>query len=232
MPVPKVPLLLTGLLYPYHLMWWRRALTKDTAITSWNRQHNAIFIHIPKTAGTSVLSTLGAPEVFDSHAPSCVYRQAYPTLYAGAYKFTFVRNPWDRFASAFHFMKYGTTWSLQRDWARKHIGDLDFAAFTRRLRDPRHRAIVMAERFFWPQTFWLGGVGKTCGVDEIFRYESLSEALAAICQRIGLEPPSRTPHLRKVERPEFRSLYDEETKTLVGRLYQRDIAALAYSFSD
>ena len=232
MPVPKLPLRLTGLLYPYHLWWWRRALKTETVVTPWNHRHNAIFVHIPKTAGTSVLAGLGAPAVFDTHAPSCAYRQSYPELYARAYKFAFVRNPWDRFASSFHFMKHGTSWSLQRDWAREHIGDLDFAAFTRRLRHPLHRANVLAERFFWPQTVWLGGEGRTQGVDQIFRFEALDEALEALCGRLGLPAPEQTPHMRKVDRPDFRRLYDDETRAIVGRLYRRDIAALGYSFSD
>lgn len=231
MPVPKLPLHLTGLLYPYHSWWWRKALKKNPAVTGWNYRHNAIFVHIPKTAGSSVLEALGAPIVFDTHAPSGAYRHRYPELYASAYKFAFVRNPWDRFASSFHFMKHGTTWSLQRDWAKAHIGELDFAGFTRRLRQPLYRAKIMSERFFWPQTVWTGGVGDTSGVDAIFRFEALDEAVQTLCQRFQIEAPARTPHLRKVERPDFRALYDDEMVDIVGRLYRRDIAALGYSFS-
>lgn len=232
MPVPKLPLRLTGLLYPYHLLWWRRALRTQSALTAWNYQHNAIFVHIPKTAGTSVLTGLGAEAAFDTHAPSRSYRQSYPELYARAYKFAFVRNPWDRFASCFHFMKQGTSWELQQTWARQHIGDLSFADFTRRLRHPLHRANVMAERFFWPQTFWLGGIGKTDGVDEIFRFEQLDQAMNTLCARLGIEPLQEVPHLRKVYRPSFKALYDEETAEIVGRLYRSDATALGYSFLD
>lgn len=229
----KPPLHLTGLLYPYHSWWWRRAMSKKSAVTSWNHDHNAIFVHIPKTAGTTVLRALGAPQVFDTHAPSSAYRHCYPALYARAFKFAFVRNPWDRFASSFHFMKHGTTWDLQQEWARKHIGDLDFTEFTRRLRHPLYRATVMSERFFWPQTVWIGGAGdRGGGVDAIFRFEALDEALDTLCRRLQIEPPAQTPHLRKVERPDFRALYDKEAIEIVGRLYRSDVAALGYSFSD
>jgi hypothetical protein len=141
-----------------------------------------------------------------------------------------VRNPWDRFASAFHFLKSGTDWPMQRAWADAHIGDLDFGAFTRGLRQPLRRAAVMAERFFWPQTFWLGGVGNITGVDEIFRFERLDEALASLSRRLDIDLPEATPRLRRVERPDFRSLYDAETRRIVSRLYRHDIAALDYAF--
>jgi hypothetical protein len=230
MAAPKLALRLTGLLYPYHLLWWRNALRTQSAVTPWNYQHNAIFVHIPKTAGTSVLSALDAAPAFDTHAPAHAYRQAYPELYARAYKFAFVRNPWDRFASSFHFLKHGTTWRLQQDWAQAYIGDLSFGDFVRRLRDPLFRARVMSERFFWPQTFWLGEVGRPSRDIDIFRFEDLEAALTAICERLDLRPPPATPHLRKVERPSFRSLYDDETRLIVAQLYRHDIKALAYAF--
>lgn len=230
MPVPKLPLQLLGLSYPYHLYWWQHVLRHQSALTPWNEAHQAIFVHIPKTAGTSVLSALGAPAAFDTHAPSRTYARVYPEVYARAYKFAFVRNPWDRFSSSFHFMKHGTKWQLQKDWARKHIGDLTFAEFTYRLRNPLFRASILAERFFWPQTFWLGRGGRIDGVDELFRFESIDAGTEQLCERFGIAPPATTPHLRKVEKADFRELYDGTMVDIVARLYRRDIAALGYAF--
>jgi hypothetical protein len=232
MPVPKLPLRLTGLLYPYHLAWWRRTLRDRTVLTSWNERHNAIFVHIPKTAGTSVLAGLGADRVFDTHAPAQTYRAVYGEFYSGAFRFAFVRNPWDRLASSFHFMRDGTDWPMQQDWAARHIGTMSFTEFVRCLKRPLYRAQVMAERFFWPQTFWLGGVGRTDGVDRIYRFEALDAAMQELCATLGIEPPAATPHLRKVEKPDFRQLYeDEEMIDLVGRLYRHDVRALGYRFA-
>jgi len=230
MPVPKLPLYLSGLLHPYHLAWWRRTLRKRSILTDWNERHQAIFVHIPKTAGTSVLAGLGAPEIFDTHAPSRAWRAAYPAFYRKAYKFAFVRNPWDRFASSFHFMKSGTDWQMQKRWAQTHIGDLSFREFIYRLENPLFRASVLSERFFWPQTFWLGGAGGTGDIDKIYRFEALDSGMEQLHARLGIAPPPRTPHLRKGDRPDFRSLYDERMVDIVGRLYRHDTAALGYRF--
>lgn len=229
MPVPKLPLQLLGLSHAYHLLWWRHTLRRRSVLTPWNERHKAIFIHIPKTAGTSVLAGLGADEVFDTHAPAPTYHDVYPDFFDTAYKFAFVRNPWDRFASSFHFMKEGTDWPMQQSWARRHIGDLDFPAFVRRIdRNPLFRAQVLAERFFWPQSFWLGG--KRGLVDSLYRFEEIDAAMAELCGRLGIAPPAKTPHLRKVAKPDFRSLYDDEMVAIVGRLYRSDIARLGYRF--
>lgn len=230
MPVPKLPLQLLGLSHPYHLAWWRQTLRRRSVLTPWNERHDALFVHIPKTAGTSVLAALGADSVFDTHAPAQVYRDAYPEFFARARRFAFVRNPWDRFASSFHFMKSGTDWPMQQDWAQRHIGDQDFAAFTRRVgRDPLFRARVMAERFFWPQSFWLGEERAQL-VHDLYRFEEIDAAMATLCARLGIAPPAQTPHLRKVNKADFRSLYDEEMVAIVGRLYRADIARLGYRF--
>lgn len=230
MPIAKLPLRLLGLSDAYHLWWWQRTLTRRSVVTPWNDEHRAIFIHIPKTAGTSVLAALGAPTVFDTHAPSRAYARAYPDLYASAYRFAFVRNPWDRFASAFHFMKQGTDWPMQQEWARRHIGDQSFAAFTHRLRNPLFRASILAERFFWPQTFWLQGERNAKGVDQIFRFEEIDDATRALCRRFGIAAPAETPHLRKVDKPDFRKLYDTEMIDIIANMYRRDIDTLNYSF--
>ncbi len=231
MPIPKLPLQLTRLLYPYHRAWWRKTLRRRSILTDWNKRNKAIFVHIPKTAGTSILAALGAEEVFDTHAPAESWRDVYPSFFNGAHKFAFVRNPWDRFASVFHFMKQGTDWPMQQEWARRHIGDLDFATFTHRLKNPLFRANVMAERFFWPQHFWLGGAYRPLLVDELYRFEDIDAAVALLCKRFGMIAPERAPHLRKVEKPDFRSLYDAEMVAIVGKLYRADIELLDYRFA-
>lgn len=230
MPVPKLPLRLLGLTDRYHLWWWHRTIVRRSILTPWNEAHQAIFVHIPKTAGTSVLSGLGAQPVFDTHAPALAYARAYPEFYARAYKFAFVRNPWDRFASSFHFMKQGTEWKMQQDWARRHIGDMDFRAFTLRLRSPLFRATVLSERFFWPQVTWLQTPRGVGGVDEIFKFEALDEAMLSLYARFGVQQPTATPHLRKTQNSDFRLLYDDAMVDIVARIYRRDIEALDYRF--
>lgn len=229
-PVPKLPLRLLGLSDRYHLWWWQRTLAHRSVLTPWNESHRAIFVHIPKTAGTSILAALGAPAVFDTHAPSRAYARAYPDFYKDAYKFAFVRNPWDRFASSFHFMKHGTEWAMQKDWAQRHIGEQSFAEFTYRLRNPLFRATVLAERFFWPQMFWLKGSGRNVGIDELFRFEAIDAATHKLCDKFGIAAPEKTPHLRKIDKADFRELYDGPMIDIVGRIYRRDIAALEYEF--
>lgn len=62
----------------------------------------AIFIHVPKAAGTSIARAL-----FDEKSKHLALNRywAFNAAATKAYfKFAFVRNPWDRFQSAFHYL--------------------------------------------------------------------------------------------------------------------------------
>lgn len=198
-------------------------------MTDWNRRHKAIFVHIPKTAGTSLLSALGAETVFDTHAPALAYRRLEPELYERSFTFAIVRDPWDRFASSFHFMKSGTAWPMQQQWAARVIGDLDFTTFVRKLRQPMFRQTVLAERFFWPQSFWISDRSDQVIVDRVYRFEELDAALADIGRRLGLAGDAEAPRHRQMARPSSASLYqDSEMIELVGDLYAHDVKRLGY----
>ena len=43
----------------YHAFWWRVAARRRQVLTDWSRQHNTLFIHVPKAAGLSVYEALG-----------------------------------------------------------------------------------------------------------------------------------------------------------------------------
>lgn len=55
-----------------------------------------IFIQIPRTGSGSINSILNQT---GGHRPASWYKQKYPELWADAYKFAIVRNPYDRYAS-------------------------------------------------------------------------------------------------------------------------------------
>jgi hypothetical protein len=129
-------------------------------------------------------------------------------------------------------MKSGTDWPMQQAWAKRYIGERDFASFVRRLRNPLFRQVVLSERFFWPQSFWITDSKGELLVDELYRFEELQLALSELAGRLGLETEGAIPARRKSNRRSSRNLYsDPELIDLVGRLYEDDAKRFGYGFS-
>ena len=97
------------------------------AYEGWPNAHRAIFIHIPKTAGSSVAQALFGGS---RHVPYFEYERINPRKFKRFFKFSFVRNPWDRLVSTFFFLKNGGMNEMDRRFAAENLAGYDnFAAF-------------------------------------------------------------------------------------------------------
>ncbi len=100
-------------------------------------KHKAIFIHIPKVAGTSIANALFGESV--GHRPLRRHVAFCPELVEEYFKFTFVRNPYDRLFSAYNYFSSHVGSRKHRDhrWASDYLSKFDsFERFVRELEDP------------------------------------------------------------------------------------------------
>jgi hypothetical protein len=80
--------------------WWRM----PAAMTA----KQLIFVHVPRVAGTSIARALYG-EGCTHHHSIRYYRAVHPKLYRRAASFAVLRDPFDRFASAYAFVRAGGT---------------------------------------------------------------------------------------------------------------------------
>jgi hypothetical protein len=160
---------------------------------------------------------------FPRHAKAIAAREMLPTeFYDSLFKFTIVRNPWDLQVSSFHH--------LRREHPKVVEDFPDFKSFIRRKLDPQRPynfLLDISQENQWEYIFDLSGRKI---VDFIGRYENLDSDYKTICDRIGIEPPA-LPHRRKaMNRRDYASYYDDESRDLVGNHYKRDIELFGYQF--
>ncbi|MCB1744135.1 MAG: sulfotransferase family 2 domain-containing protein, partial [Gammaproteobacteria bacterium] len=229
-------LILDGIPVPLH--WWirqrfllpryRRMLARgdDRFCLCSYREHRAIFVHIPKTGGISVSTSLFERE--SPHFCAADYRAIFgPTFFDQCFKFCIVRNPWDRLYSAYSFLKRGGMNQRDRYWAQRNLGDCD--SFERFVLDWLTPESLRRCIHLLPQAdFVTDGEGRLL-VDFVGRLETFGVDFQTIRERLG-RPRAELLHLNRSERRDYREIYDEAMRERVAELYARDVDLFGYRF--
>ena len=189
-------------------------------------RHRALFIHVPKSAGRSIVRGL-----FDvrsvEHAPADWYQLLDPEKFDAYFKFTFVRNPWDRAVSAFTYLQQGGSAASEEDqaWSTFVSGFDSFDDFAREWLSPDN-----ARRYalFTPQVEFLKDRFGRVDMDFIGRFENLAEDFATVAAR--LEVNASLPHINASREQGYQAYYSEASRMRVAAAYAEDIEQFGYTF--
>ena len=186
-----------------------------------------IFIHIPKVAGTSILSVLGHNKGRD-HLPWYVYYTANPIRFERYYKFAFVRNPWERVYSAYCYLRSGG--NKQSDLKLAKILK-QYSTFNEFVVKGLGKGLFRNHLMFIPQSYFILGQNGVPVVNFLGRYERLQNDFEKICDR--LEISSNLPQLNKSPQQinDFREAYSStESIGIVEEIYKQDVKVFGYRF--
>ncbi|MDY6909252.1 MAG: sulfotransferase family 2 domain-containing protein [Thermodesulfobacteriota bacterium] len=213
-------------------------------------RYKFLFVHIPKTGGTSVRVALRGVKWKDPwriplclcsrmsalfghrlacklprHAKVIAAKEMLPRdFFENLFKFAFVRNPWDLQVSSFHH--------IRRERPHLMQGLETFDAFLKYKLHPKRPYVFHFDVSIERQSDYLVDLDGSLLVDFVGRYERLEEDFAEACRRIGIRPPA-LPHKRKAtDRRDYRTYYTDETAELVARHFRRDIELFGYRFDD
>jgi hypothetical protein len=230
-------------------------------------EYRCLFVHVPKTAGMSIehvfLGLVGL--TWETRAPLLLRGNDDPRLgpprlahlkagdyvarghlaaeqFESYFKFSFVRNPWDRIVSEYKYRGY----PVKTDFKTYLFNHLPAPGWT-----DTYCHIV-------PQYDFLYDEAGRLLVDFVGRYESLQADFDRVCGRIGIPPtplprvnrsleyaqPNTLRELRKRLRraiwsrerehtfPHYTEYYDDESREFVSRLYRKDVEAFNYAFGE
>ena len=189
-----------------------------------------IFVHIPKTGGTSISAALfGNASLTWGHFG---VRDFYAELGAEIddyYKFCVVRNPWDRFVSAYHYLSNvpDTVTFRTKSFADLFVRGRSIDDLARYLHENPH---MRRWAHFRPQSDFITLGGKV-RVDRVIRFERMAIELSEMGEEVGIPELRATPHLNVSSRASsYRSYYTDTTAGLVADVYRSDIETFGYSF--
>jgi len=217
--------------------WWRRfqRLKFQTrypfrylALRDQCRKCGCIFVHIPKCAGTSLRESFQIP--LGGHGTLVDYQLRLPPEdFESSFKFTFVRNPWDRLVSAFFFLK-NQNMKSNRKWAKKNLAAWnDFDSFVRQWVTVEN---VWSYSHFRPQFYFVSTETRRPAVDFIGFYENLPGDFAFLCKKLKVQASLREENRNSLRAENYRNYYTDETRDIVAGVYAEDIRLFGYSFDN
>lgn len=207
----------------------------------YSAQSKVLFCRISRTGGTSVSDCLqrSMPDAhqllgLDQHE---FLESARTTLgveaFENAFKFAFVRNPWDRFVSWYAMIARATLVNhhcLERlaDPVNDHWNSFD--SFL----DNWSGETVQIDGVPRPklsQSAQLSDAGGKILTDEIGRFESLAEDIVRLFARIGIECPE-IPRINTSVHHHYSAYYSDYGRELVAEIFKEDVERFGYQFEN
>lgn len=228
-------------LVPYEMRYWlyklrhpqefgqlRKAVYQspkgDFSLRSYD-QIRCIFVHITKTAGTSVAKSLFGEMPY--HYTASEYRVIYGRKTFNSYfKFAFVRNPWDRLHSAYTYLKKGGWNDDDCRWANENLSEID--EFNQFVLEWLNKDRLHDHIHFWPQMDFISDSRGRPLIDTIAYFETIAEDHKDIAAKLGIQ--AELAHVNASEKTDYRLVYTPEAIEKVRQLYMKDVENFGYSF--
>jgi hypothetical protein len=195
---------------------WAATLGRST-ISSISRA-GVLFIHVPKSGGTSISQRLYGRNL--PHYPASFYRAVFPKETTALPSFAVIRHPVERLVSAYAFLRHWGTEVMACDRYDRHVmGDMaSIDAVVDRLHGEGARLTFLPDAFRSQCSYVLDDQGDLI-VDRLF---SLDRATGFSSELGHWLDCSNLPHINTTGSENI--TISEESRRKVGEIYSRDFA--------
>lgn len=207
----------------------RRRIAKNAdSIYHQFERTQSVFVHIPKTAGISVGQSLYGDDLKWGHHTAQEIKEIFGSQKFDEYfKFAFVRNPWARLHSAYHFLQAGGINRVDKEYADNVLSK--YSCFEHFVLEGLDDQKVKKGIHFLPQCAYLEDAQGRSLVDFVGRLENISEDFTVICNKLGKRCSLKFIN-RNQSKLGYCSAYSSEMRDKVSEVYARDVNKLQYDF--
>ena len=216
---------------------------------------SCLYIRIPKTASTSLmrkfkivnnssgvrLNQLIYTNLNDrlfnkgldwSNNQLIEFEHNIPTeVFQNLYKFSFVRNPFDRAVSAWAYMQRRRYIRISKKYK---LNNCTFVDFWKRVQDSQ---LNFTDPEQWDDLTWhlspmyihLINQQNKLGIDFIGKVENIKSDFNKVCKHLNANKIVNLPVLRKTNHRKPQDYYTNETIEIVSKLYERDFKEFQYN---
>lgn len=201
-----------------------------------NNNKKFAFIHIQKTAGSSitkVLSTIPGSTFMSAQHSFITYLND-PNKY---FKFAFVRNPWDRLYSWYNMMiskgKHNDFSIYLLNNSKNFSQFLDCTEIIQEKQFDRSKDVNFKDPYYKSISFnqldYISNKDGKMIADFVGKFENLNEDFKKLTTMIDI-PDVRLPHINRFNHDDYRKYYTGKDIEKVAKMYERDIKYFGYSF--
>ena len=200
-----------------------------------NRKNKSIFIHNPKTAGTSIRNSFPIEEygkltrhrLYPHNPASVVKRHVGKKCWDEYFTYGFVRNPYDRCVSYYFFHRSDQyRFPPAKEDAYKPFDVWIKERFNQHLMIKRNDTDKFGKGAFVQLT---QSAYLDIDVDFIGRYETLQDDFDYVCEQLNIET-YKLPHYNKSKQHNhWESYYTDELKEVVYNYFEDDFKNFGYA---
>ena len=191
-------------------------------------RHKCIFVHIPKCAGSSILSVLAnGGRIYRDHATWFDYHRCNPYKFKDYYKFSVSRDPFDRAVSSYYYMLNGG--NQMEDLVYKRLFEANKMTFEKFVMEYLNQHRIHEIPLLRPQYLFIYDSQRDSKVDKIIRFGDLNEEFPRVARRLGLKGTAlRRSNVTKRKDNIADLLSNAAVKERIVNLYEPDFELLGY----
>lgn len=209
-----------------------------------SHKYKFVWLSIPKAASRSLITALyrkpeGNFETIEYHMSTDRLFIQYPEI-NDYFKFAFVRNPWSRIVSTYKNKIFNDDENVKKHIINKHKGlytGMPFEKFIKFLLSKAGQDRYSDRH--WISQYKLLEKNNKIYLDYLGKMENIEDDLRNICNNIGI-PELKIGNLNtrfgwdssKIKGKEYyyRNFYNEKTKKMVEKRYEKDINLFKYEY--
>ena len=193
-------------------------------------QHRCIFIHIPKNAGTSIITLLNKNTFIEQeHNTYWDYFRSDYERFILYEKFCVIRNPWDRLLSAYQYLREGGNKGSDKylvDVIKNECKDFNDFVMNWLTFDKIYNIKVLNPQFMYIYDLQ----NEKLMVDNILRFEHLWSDFSVIQKKLGII--NDLPMINNSQHKQYNKYYTQEMIDIVAKFYNIDIKLFEYKFGE
>lgn len=179
-----------------------------------------LFIHINKTAGSSIAKSLGITEIhYTLKQYEALYQKQFgQPLPLDTEVWTAIRNPYDKVTSEYFYR-------IKQNQNKMQSHPIEFEPWVVKAYEEKDKKYRDREIMFSPHSFWLESDNEYPLF--IIRFENLQEDYQKCADKYGGQP---LVWRKRSANKDYRSMYNARTKAIIKEVFAQDLERFNYAF--